>query len=139
MVNLLVGLLEESLRQSPFPLKLIFKLVSLNVSQFLCRQVLLEAARKAGVEGAEEFLKDPNQGLNKVSLSLSLSLSSIYQFIIPLYINMYLSLFLSVYNLSLLPTFIKSSVYHLYININISTAMFLLSQSINLSTYHLSI
>lgn len=31
-----------------------------------CREFLTEAARKAGVDGAAEFLEDPNNGLNEV-------------------------------------------------------------------------
>ncbi|XP_077211582.1 uncharacterized protein LOC143846874 [Tasmannia lanceolata] len=34
------------------------------------RQVLLEAARKAGIEGAEELLEDPNKGLKEVYAEL---------------------------------------------------------------------
>ncbi|KAJ7974274.1 DSBA oxidoreductase family protein [Quillaja saponaria] len=36
------------------------------ISSIRCRGFLLEAASKAGVEGAAEFLQDPNNGLNEV-------------------------------------------------------------------------
>jgi len=31
-----------------------------------CRQVLLYAARKVGIEGAEELLEDPTKGVDEV-------------------------------------------------------------------------
>ena len=31
-----------------------------------CRQVLLDAARKVGIEGAEELLEDPTKGVDEV-------------------------------------------------------------------------
>jgi hypothetical protein len=31
-----------------------------------CRQVLLDAARKVGIEGAEELLEDPSKGVDEV-------------------------------------------------------------------------
>jgi len=34
--------------------------------KFECRKFLLEAAAKVGIEGAEEFLKNPNNGLKEV-------------------------------------------------------------------------
>lgn len=34
-----------------------------------CRKFLLEAAAKVGIEGAEEFLKNPNNGLKEVLFS----------------------------------------------------------------------
>ena len=41
--------------------------------QFGYREYLLECARKIGVEGAAEFLEDPNNGLNEVRPLLVLS------------------------------------------------------------------
>ena len=31
-----------------------------------CRQVLLDAARKVGIEGAEELFEDPTKGVDEV-------------------------------------------------------------------------
>lgn len=39
-----------------------------------CRQVLLDAARKVGIEGAPELLEDPNKGLKEVFLSFPILL-----------------------------------------------------------------
>lgn len=39
-----------------------------------CRQVLLDAARKVGIEGAEELLEDPTKGVDEVFSQLILSL-----------------------------------------------------------------
>jgi hypothetical protein len=44
------------------------------------RQVLLDAARKVGIEGAEELLEDPSKGVDEVSFQLSLSLRTYYSY-----------------------------------------------------------
>jgi hypothetical protein len=44
------------------------------------RQVLLDAARKVGIEGAEELLEDPSKGVDEVWFQLSLSLRTYYSY-----------------------------------------------------------
>lgn len=48
---------------------LVPKMTGINYHfQFGCSKFLLESAAKVGIEGAEEFLKDPNNGLKEVKL-----------------------------------------------------------------------
>lgn len=44
---------------------------------FECREFLVEAARKAGIDGAAEFLEDPNNGLQEVFSSKPIYFKSI--------------------------------------------------------------
>ena len=37
-----------------------------QTSCFACRQVLLDAAKKVGIKGAEELFEDPSKGLKEV-------------------------------------------------------------------------
>lgn len=47
---------------------LVPKMTGINYHfQFVCSKFLLESAAKVGIEGAEEFLKDPNNGLKEVN------------------------------------------------------------------------
>lgn len=54
----------------------------------ICREVLLDAARKVGIEEAAEFLEDPEKGLEEVFLNfLMTNLSSgsiIFHFVVSL-------------------------------------------------------